>query len=194
MLISSTYVRQPHTVRPRHGTTKQWGSHQNSKVMAQKHSTEYDEFAIMSCFVVFIKPVKCSNSWKVSWFQLFTQFPGGVVLKNESSCALLFPSAIRKQQHISVFTTQPPPWDIFSRYLKKKTLWPWWTLWCPVSLILLTGQQASKPGLFSHQTNAHNWTFSSVDVERCMSKWNVFLCVWLFQQCANNCTLNIFLD
>lgn len=92
---------------------------------------------------------------------------------NECSRVLLFCLQSESSSIFLSLTTQPPPWDIFSRYLKKKTLWPWWTLWCPVSLILLTGQQTtSKPGLFSHQTNTH--TFSLVDVE-----W------WIFQPCCN---------
>lgn len=139
------------TVSPLHEMTS---SYQSSKALAQiLQKGRWVHF----CFIVVMKTVNFPTRGGFMAFRHLHSLVLVSMLKNERSRVLLFLSAVREQQHIFVFTTQPPPWDIFSRYLKKKTLWPWWTLWCPVALILLTEQQtASKPGLFSHQTNTHN--------------------------------------
>lgn len=47
--------------------------------------------------------------------------PWSAAWKNECSCVLLFPSAVRQQQqHISVFTTQPPPLRYFQQVAEKE--------------------------------------------------------------------------
>lgn len=44
------------------------------------------------------------------------------------------------------------PLRYFQQVSEEETLWSWWSMWCPLSLFLPTGQQtASKHGLFSCQ-------------------------------------------
>lgn len=152
--------------------------HMNNCALATRQSLHRGRWICQDLF--FCSCHKSSITFTCWTFHGFTHFHSVALVpvrcdveEWKEPCTLLF----RKQQHISVFTTPPPtPPEIFSADTwKRKPCDHGWTLRCPVSLILLTGQQAAyKSGLFSRQTNK---------VERC-SQVVYVVNVWIFWQCS----------